>query len=512
VDAIAASFLHSLARVDGEVWAWGFGYYGQLGNGSTANQSTPVKVSGLTGVDAIAAGHLQGLASGTASPTNGIVSGSAAAPADGTVSTDVNGDGATAEDVVEVAVTTPNAGTVSLVTSSSVSFPSSGYVVGGRTIRIEAPEATAADPLVLTFTLDVSVHPTTWDVNWAYVYRNGTYVNNSCTGATAADPDPCIASRTRLANGDVEIVVRTSRASEWAVLVQGPAVDAGGPYTVAEGSSVTLAGSASGGTAPYTFLWDPVPGLDDPTVASPSFAGIDDGVFPLRLTAIDAVGIPGTDEGEVTVTNVAPVVDPLSLPAAMMLGDELSLEAAFSDPGVADVHQASVDWGDGTFDSATVTEEDGAGTAAAAHTYTTPGFHTVKVTVTDDNGGQAQRQATVQVVYPFSGFFSPVDNPPVVNTAKAGAAIPVKFSLDGDRGLDIFATGYPKSRVVACDSGAPLDAVEEVVAAGSSELSYDPATDRYTYVWKTTKQWKNCRELIVRLADGSEHVALFRFM
>jgi Domain of unknown function (DUF4082) len=40
--------------------------------------------------------------------------------------------------------------------------------------------------------------------------------------------------------------------------------------------------------------------------------------------------------------------------------------------------------------------------------------------------------------YNFSGFFQPVNNMPTLNVAKAGSAIPVKFSLGGDQGLDIF--------------------------------------------------------------------------
>ena len=37
VVAIAAGGTHSLAlKSDGTVWAWGYNYYGQLGNGTTA--------------------------------------------------------------------------------------------------------------------------------------------------------------------------------------------------------------------------------------------------------------------------------------------------------------------------------------------------------------------------------------------------------------------------------------------------------------------------------------------
>ncbi|HUG10852.1 MAG TPA: PxKF domain-containing protein, partial [Opitutaceae bacterium] len=67
----------------------------------------------------------------------------------------------------------------------------------------------------------------------------------------------------------------------------------------------------------------------------------------------------------------------------------------------------------------------------------------------------------------FAGFFAPVDNPPIQNTVKAGAAVPVKFSLGGDYGLSIFASGYPVSQSVACESGAPSDAIDETVTAGS---------------------------------------------
>lgn len=41
--------------------------------------------------------------------------------------------------------------------------------------------------------------------------------------------------------------------------------------------------------------------------------------------------------------------------------------------------------------------------------------------------------AVVQSKYHFSGFFSPVDSMPVINLAKAGSAIPVKFSLGGNQ-------------------------------------------------------------------------------
>src|SRR6266496_4956589 len=114
--------------------------------------------------------------------------------------------------------------------------------------------------------------------------------------------------------------------------------------------------------------------------------------------------------------------------------------------------------------------------------------------------------------YDFNGFFQPVDNSPIVNLARAGSAIPVKFSLNGDQGLNILATGYPKSQMIACDATATVDGIEETIAAGSSSLSYDASADTYTYVWKTEPGWANtCRQLVVKFVDGTYHRANFKF-
>src|SRR3712207_8513225 len=43
---------------------------------------------------------------------------------------------------------------------------------------------------------------------------------------------------------------------------------------------------------------------------------------------------------------------------------------------------------------------------------------------------------SVSVFYDWAGFFSPVNNPEVLNLARAGSAIPVKFSLGGNMDLD----------------------------------------------------------------------------
>ena len=113
--------------------------------------------------------------------------------------------------------------------------------------------------------------------------------------------------------------------------------------------------------------------------------------------------------------------------------------------------------------------------------------------------------------YGFSGFFSPVDNPPVLNTVNAGRTIPMKFSLDGDLGLDVLF-GTPTSTAFVCGSGVPTDEVETTSTAGDEGLTFDASSDVYTYAWKTQKPWANqCRTFSLTLDDGSYWTADFRF-
>jgi alpha-tubulin suppressor-like RCC1 family protein len=72
--AVSAGNEHSLVlKGDGTVWAFGSNQYGQLGDGTTTDRATPVQVTGLTGVIAIAAGRLASYALQTDGAGGGIV-------------------------------------------------------------------------------------------------------------------------------------------------------------------------------------------------------------------------------------------------------------------------------------------------------------------------------------------------------------------------------------------------------------------------------------------------------
>lgn len=112
----------------------------------------------------------------------------------------------------------------------------------------------------------------------------------------------------------------------------------------------------------------------------------------------------------------------------------------------------------------------------------------------------------------FGGFSAPLD-PTVVNVAKAGSAIPVKFSMaEGYLGLYILATGSPTSVDVPCTGGETTAAPEETSTAGASTLTYDATTGEYKYVWKTEKGWaRTCRRLSLTLSNGQVETLDFQF-
>jgi hypothetical protein len=113
--------------------------------------------------------------------------------------------------------------------------------------------------------------------------------------------------------------------------------------------------------------------------------------------------------------------------------------------------------------------------------------------------------------YAFGGFYQPVDNGGVLNRTKAGSAVPVKFSLGGSQGLVVLAGHSPTSTRIDCANGAPTDDIEQTVSAGASSLRFDASIGQYVYTWKTDKSWAGtCRQLDIRLADGTHHRASFQ--
>jgi len=122
------------------------------------------------------------------------------------------------------------------------------------------------------------------------------------------------------------------------------------------------------------------------------------------------------------------------------------------------------------------------------------------------------------IAFTFTGFFAPVDNGGVLNKAKAGQAIPVKWRILDARGTPV---SDPASFVsltssqVACATLTGGSSEVEEYAAGSSGLQY-LGDGNWQFNWKTPKSYAGqCRVMRLNLADeagkASTRAANFQF-
>lgn len=176
---------------------------------------------------------------------------------------------------------------------------------------------------------------------------------------------------------------------------------AGGPYTADEGSSVALDASGStdrdGTIVKYEWDLDHDGAFDDATGAVVSLTVDDEGSLTVAVQVTDNSGEVDTDTAQVTVVNRPPAFA-LGADLRIVEGGTVSLrEIAFSDPGRRDTHTATVDWGDGTREPASLAEASGAGTVNAVHRYSDDGVFTVELCVADNDGGRLCDQLVVTV-------------------------------------------------------------------------------------------------------------------
>jgi len=221
-----------------------------------------------------------------------------------------------------------------------------------------------------------------------------------------------------------------------------------------------------------------------------------DGLVRVAYTAQD-----GPDANVYAVSFDVTVVD--TTPPALHLPADITTQATGNSQAIVTYTATATDLVDGPVP---VSCSPASGSSFPA------GTTMVTCSATDAHGNTATGSFTMSVVYGWAGFFQPVDNLTTVNTVKAGSAIPVKFSLSGNQGLNIFKSGSPASASYTCSGTAPTDAIEQTVTASNSSLSYDSTTDQYTYVWKTDKAWAgSCRALVVKPADNTMRTANFQF-
>ncbi len=143
------------------------------------------------------------------------------------------------------------------------------------------------------------------------------------------------------------------------------------------------------------------------------------------------------------------------------------------------------------------------------------GPKTFEVSTTDNAGNHASRSVAYSVVYDFDGFLSPLENLPSVNRWKAGRPVPVRFSLGSYKGPAPVASGYPTVTPVTCGAGTQRAESEKARGTWTKNWMSQSKGGRatYTFLWKSERKWAGgCRQLLLKLDDGTTHGVKMRFM
>jgi plastocyanin len=182
-----------------------------LNNGTTYIFTVSATNSAGTGAGSDASAAVTSLAGNApATAVETVASASSSTPL--ATSTDPALTGGTA-----TAITVPSGtsgGTVTIMQSSTTSTSPTGYLFGGTQIDINAPTASATNPLVLVFTTTAGT---------TQIYRTEgtgtpTPVGPCSDGSGQASPDPCVSARSSVTINGItytQLTVLSSSASRW---------------------------------------------------------------------------------------------------------------------------------------------------------------------------------------------------------------------------------------------------------------------------------------------------------
>jgi len=185
----------------------------------------------------------------------------------------------------------------------------------------------------------------------------------------------------------------------------------GTPSTGNAPLSVAFTGSATGGTAPYSYSWNFGDGSATSTAQNPSHTYSAAGTYTATLTVTDSSSPAKTATSQVTTT-VSAVGNPLAASAsAVPTSGQTPLSVSFTGTATGGTPAYSYSWnfGDG---SATSTAQN------PSHTYTAAGTYTATLTVTDSSS--PAKTATSTVTITASPIAATVPGAPTGLTATGG--------------------------------------------------------------------------------------------
>ncbi len=256
--------------------------------------------------------------------------------------TATTGDTPNAADPLETSVTSPSAGTITIVEGEASGGAPAGFQLLGMQAEITvnvSPAPTPSQPLTIVFRLDGSLlTPAGLDHTTVQVLKDGVHVAE-CITPTPASPDPCVSQRAPLPGGGAEITVRTSGASTWTFA---RLLDATGP--VITPTIVGTLGSNGWYRSDVTVSWavsDPESGVTSETGCGTSVLTTDSLGSPYSCSATSG---GGTTTESVTVKRDAtpPVVTLGSHPSSYTVDQTVAISCSATDAlsGIASTCQA----------------------------------------------------------------------------------------------------------------------------------------------------------------------------
>jgi|GEM_PF-1363301 len=248
----------------------------------------------------------------------------------------------------------------------------------------------------VSFTATVAQHGPTLDLRLEIQNASGTVLASASTSSLGES------ITTNLAGGTYYLVVRSQgnygdvgQYTITGTLPSGtpaPVANAGGPYSVNEGGSVILNGSASTGSG-LTYAWD----LDgdgvfgeigagaargDETGATPTFlaSGLDGpSTYTVSLRVTDSGGQVSTTTATINILNVPPTLT-IASSGSVNEGSTYTITLSSSDPGQDAISSWTINWGDGSIQTIN------GNPSSASHVYADNGTYTISATATDEDG------------------------------------------------------------------------------------------------------------------------------
>jgi PKD repeat protein len=117
------------------------------------------------------------------------------------------------------------------------------------------------------------------------------------------------------------------------------------------------------------------------------------GTFTITVKVKGSSGLSGSASTSISVANVPPVINTMSMGSLAGVGTTVKVKATFSDPGAGESYKATWTWGDGKTTTASLGSSSGS--FSASHTYVKAGSFEVHLTVSDGSGSSVASRSLV---------------------------------------------------------------------------------------------------------------------